>query len=209
MKNSHQLQPFVNPNEDPFIQNSKVYSDAEINSIALLVSMILHTDKCTKLNERCDFEQCKFMKNLFAHMQFCSAGKLCPILLCSSVGYTINHWNNCDQSDCPVCSQFKKKPWRFKRTFVGDPTTVTYVKQELSWTFHALSCRNAQCPRLLCASTKSLLVHIKSCKEGRSCERFKCSPLRQILSHWENCHMLNCEICSSFRMVQLRSQLAG
>ncbi|CAB3373730.1 Hypothetical predicted protein [Cloeon dipterum] len=57
-----------------------------------------------------------------------------------------------------------------------------------------------ECSIRNCKTMKNVLDHMTTCQAGRSCGFLHCFSSRQIISHWKNCSLSYCFVCSPLKI---------
>lgn len=73
------------------------------------------------------------------------------------------------------------------------------ISQQLGLLIHAHKCQTGTCHSKQCKIMKSVLEHLRSCALGSECQFKHCYSSRQIIMHWGNCKIANCQVCATYR----------
>jgi hypothetical protein len=102
------------PRPDPTTINALILNDpVKLKNIQKHLIVLIHAQNCQRRQNEspnsmvCGFAYCRLFKEVLNHMSACTLGRTCPRIHCSMSRQLNNHWENCDRSDCRVCSPIR------------------------------------------------------------------------------------------------------
>ncbi|OXU26832.1 hypothetical protein TSAR_011933 [Trichomalopsis sarcophagae] len=88
------------------------------------------------------------------------------------------------------------------------------IEQQLRLSLHAYECRRRdakdpkrKCEQPKCTTMKKILKHIEDCKEENTCKFLHCNSTQKILCHWKQCMVKQCVVCKPLRQVETYGML--